>query len=75
MELHDLDERKARETMDKRDGGRARLLKRHFRVNIDDPLLYDAVWNTGSSSFDAIADSIISMLKERTAQHLVDHPL
>lgn len=68
MEVHDVDERKAAELTDKSDSGRARLLKRHFRVDIDDPLLYDAVWNTGTSSFDAIAESIVALLKERAGR-------
>ena len=67
MELHDVDEKKATELIDKSDSGRARLLKRHFRVDIDDPLLYDAVWNTGTASFANIADAIIAMLRERAA--------
>ena len=71
MEWHTVDERKAAELMGKADNGRARLLKRHFRVDIDDPLLYDAVWNTGVVSFEAIAESIVALLKERAANHLV----
>lgn len=67
MELHELNEKKAREWIDKHDGGRARLLKRHFKVDIDDPLLYDAVWNTGSASFGAIAKAIIVMLRDQAA--------
>ncbi|MDJ0497542.1 MAG: cytidylate kinase-like family protein [Acidimicrobiia bacterium] len=69
MELHGVDERKATELMDKSDNGRARLLKRHFRVNIDDPNLYDAVWNTATVSFEAIAESIVVLLKERAASN------
>ncbi len=65
MELHSLSEKKARESIDKHDGGRARLLKRHFRVNIDNPLLYDAIWNTGSASFEAIAAATVALLRER----------
>lgn len=68
MELHELNEKKATELTDKYDSGRARLLKRHFKADIDDPLRYDATWNTGSASFEAIADSIIVQLKER-AEH------
>ena len=67
MELHDVDERKATELMDKSDSGRARLLKRHFKVDIDDPLRYDAVWNTAEVSFNAISESIIALLRERAA--------
>jgi cytidylate kinase len=69
MELHGVDERKATELIDRSDSGRARLLKRHFRVDIDDPLLYDAVWNTGVVSFDAIAESMVALLRERAARH------
>ncbi|MDJ0955177.1 MAG: cytidylate kinase-like family protein [Acidimicrobiia bacterium] len=65
MELNDLSEKKATELIDKHDSGRARMLKRHFRVNIDDPLLYDAVWNTAQVAFDDIAESIATMLETR----------
>lgn len=68
MELHGVDERKAKDLIDKSDSGRARLLKRHFRVEIDDPLLYDAVWNTAEVSFEAIAASIIAVLKDQAAR-------
>jgi len=67
MDLHDVNEKRATELIDKSDNGRARLLKRHFRVDIDDPLLYDAVWNTATASFESIADSIIVMLQERAS--------
>ena len=69
MELRSLDEKKARESMDKHDGGRARLLKRHFRVDIDDPLRYDAIWNTGSASFEAIAAATVALLKQRATEY------
>ena len=67
MEMNNLTEKQATESIDKHDSGRARMLKRHFRVNIDDPLLYDAVWNTGQTSFDDIAASIATMLESRAA--------
>lgn len=67
MDLHGVNEKRATEIIDKSDNGRARLLKRHFRVDIDDPLRYDAVWNTATASFESIADSIIVMLRERAA--------
>ncbi len=68
MDLRGVNERKAMELIDKSDNGRARLLKRHFRVDIDDPLRYDAMWNTGTASFDSIAEAIITMLRERAAK-------
>lgn len=69
MELHQVDERKATELIDKSDSGRARLLKRHFKVDIDDPLLYDCMWNTAEVSFEAIAESIVALLRERAAAY------
>jgi len=67
MELHNHSEKKATEAIDKHDSGRARLLKRHFRVNIDDPLLYDAIWNTANAPFEEIAESIVILLRHRAA--------
>lgn len=65
MELHNHSEKKATEAIDKHDSGRARLLKRHFRANIDDPLLYDAIWNTGNVPYEEIAESIVILLRSR----------
>ena len=65
MELYGFSEKKAIESIDKHDSGRARMLKRHFKVNIDDPFLYDAVWNTSQVAFEDIADSIATMLETR----------
>ncbi|MCP3993549.1 MAG: cytidylate kinase-like family protein [bacterium] len=69
MELYGTSEKKAINSIDKHDSGRARMLKRHFRVNIDDPLLYDAVWNTSQVAFEDIADSIATMLETRAAAY------
>jgi cytidylate kinase len=65
VEYYNIPEKEALDQMDRRDSGRARMLKKHFRVNIDDPLLYDAVWNTGHASIEEIADSITAMLSRR----------
>jgi len=67
MELHGHDQKKALNAMDRHDSGRTRLLKRHFRVNIDDPLLYDATWNSGAVSFESIAETIVTVLRDRAA--------
>jgi len=65
IELHNLSEKEAVTWIDRHDSGRARLLKRHFRVDIDDPLGYDAVWNTGQVHTEDISDCIIGLLRER----------
>ena len=67
MELESVDEREAREIAGRRDAARARLLRRHFRADIADPLLYDTVWNTGLASFEEIAEAVAEMLRHRAA--------
>jgi cytidylate kinase len=65
VEMDGISEKEAIESIEKHDSGRARMLKRHFRVNIDDPLLYDAIWNTSVASVEEIADCIVTMLQTR----------
>jgi cytidylate kinase len=67
MQLYGLTEKEAISSVDRHDSGRARLLRRHFRVNIDNPLLYDAIWNTGRVPLEDVADSIIALLHTRAA--------
>ncbi len=67
MELHQLDEKRARELTHKHDAGRARLLKRHFKVDVDDALLYDVTWNTSRVTPQAIAHAITAVLRDRAA--------
>jgi cytidylate kinase len=67
MELYDINERKARSEARNIDGHRARLLRAHFEVDIDDPLGYDAVWNTGSASMSEIAEATAATLRRRAA--------
>jgi cytidylate kinase len=67
MEYYDLDERAARDKARRVDESRARLLKAHFRVDIDDPTRYDAVWNTGRAPIETIAESIAAGLRHKVA--------
>jgi len=63
MAHYDLDEKAARLEARRIDTARARLLKAHFRVDIDDPTRYDTVWNTGRVSVELIADSVVAVLR------------
>ena len=65
MRLLNQDEEESRKAVRKQDHDRARLLKSYFQVDIDDPLQYDVVWNTGAVSFDVIAESIIGLIEQR----------
>ncbi len=53
------------------DAGRGRFLKTHFHKDIDDPLLYHLVINTGSISYDTaanlICDAALSLQARRAA--------
>jgi cytidylate kinase len=62
-EFYGLEERAARNEASRLDGYRARLLKRQFKVDIDDPLLYDATWNTAEAPIEGIADSVVALLR------------
>jgi cytidylate kinase len=68
MHLHGMDHKAARAATESQDEGRARLLRRHFRVDINDPLLYDATWNTALVPCEAIAESIIATLHHRVVE-------
>ncbi len=64
-ELEDLTERKARAEVRRRDDARARLLKTHFNVDINDPAGYDLTWNTGTCTSEEMVDTIVTMLGHR----------
>lgn len=67
MEVYELDRRKARSYTHQLDTNRARLIKTHFGVDIDDPDHYDAVWNTGSASIEDIATATAALAQARIA--------
>lgn len=69
VQLLGRSEEETKRIIHKQDQDRARLLKSHFRADIDDPLLYDAVYNTGVVSFEAIAHAIIAIIKQRVKEH------
>ncbi len=66
-QLLDVGEEEARAAVKKQDSDRARLLRTYFQREIDDPLLYHAVWNTELVSITAIASSIIGLIKDKVA--------
>ena len=55
----------AHKILQKNDWDRAQLVKRYFHQDIDDPLLYDAIWNTDRVPFEEIAKSTILLIKSR----------
>ncbi len=68
--LHGLGLAEAERRLEERDAARALLVKRHFLRDIDDPLLYDAVWNVETVAPPSIAAAVIGLVKERCAERL-----
>jgi cytidylate kinase len=65
-QLFGTSELEAREAVKTQDRARAALVRTQFHRDVDDPLLYDAVWNTDAVAFDTIARSIVAMITQRT---------
>jgi cytidylate kinase len=65
MASRGLDEREARSDISKRDADRARMVKRHFNADIQDPLGYDATWNVASTTYEEIADAVADLVRHR----------
>jgi cytidylate kinase len=72
MDYYELGERAAKDKAAKLDASRARLLKSHFGVEIDDPTRYDAVWNTGQVPIELIAESVTLLVRRMVVADLVD---
>jgi len=53
------------------DRDRAKLVRIHFRRDITDPLLYDAIYNTDRLPLDLIAQIILSIVNTKVDQ--TDH--
>lgn len=74
MDRYGLDEKAARAEARRIDTSRARLLKSHFKVDIDDPTRYDATWNTGSVSIDLIAESVVAAFRHMASVTPAERP-
>ena len=60
-----IDRQAALELIQKEDGGRERYLKRYFKADINDPLLYHATINTDKISYDETARMIADLVLKR----------
>jgi cytidylate kinase len=58
-EYYGMSLRQARAFCSSQDRGRSRYFKKYFKANIDDPLLYHLVINTGLVSYDDAARLIV----------------
>lgn len=62
-----IDKAAARVMLKKQEADRHKLLRTYFNKDVDDPLLYDAIWNSESADMHEIAASVITMIKRRAA--------
>lgn len=65
MKRFKLNKEDAREAVLKQDADRRKLIKLFFHRDIEDPLLYDMVWNTGKVGLDVITGATIDLIKAR----------
>lgn len=65
MKRFKLTKANAEKAIEKQDSDRAKLLQNFFHRDIDDPLTYDIVWNTGSVELPEISKSIIEIMRNR----------
>ena len=57
--FYEMTQKEAREFCVREDLGRARYLKKYFKSDINDPLLYHLIINTGLVSYDEAAELIV----------------
>ena len=66
MKRFKLNKDDARKAMIKQDADRRKLVKLFFHRDVNDPLLYDMVWNTGRVGLDVVVSSILNLIKQRS---------
>ena len=66
QELHHLSKKAALRLIQREDRGRERYLKRYFKTDLEDPLLYHLVINTDLVSYDDAARIIADAVLKRT---------
>jgi len=65
MKRFKLGKEAAVKAIDKQDSDRRKLIKLFFHRDIENPLLYDAVWNTGKVPLEVVTRATIDMIRER----------
>lgn len=68
MKRFKLTREEARLAITKQDADRAKLIRIFFHRDVNDPLLYDVVWNSGTVSMDSIAASTIELIQARATR-------
>jgi cytidylate kinase len=71
MKRFKLGKEEASKTIDKQDSDRRKLIKLFFHRDIENPLLYDAVWNTEKVPLELITRATIDMILERQRKRIL----
>jgi cytidylate kinase len=66
-----LDAARAKERIQLKDGDRSRYLQTVFHRDVNDPMLYDLVINTGVLSLDRAVDLIVLALEDKAQMFLL----
>lgn len=69
-----MTENHAREMIHEQDKAREKLVKIYFGKNIEDPLLYDAVWNTDTVPMETLAKLTVTMIREKAIHAVQQEP-
>jgi cytidylate kinase len=56
-------ESEARRVVEQRDQSRAALVRSHFQRSVEDPQLYDVMWNTSTISLPSVADATLRLVE------------
>lgn len=69
-----VDEKEARKRVVNRDSRREAFVKQAYQSDINDPLHYDMVINTGNLSIDAAARAVIKAMRKNTGRTVPPEP-
>ncbi|MCM8794240.1 MAG: cytidylate kinase-like family protein [Candidatus Omnitrophica bacterium] len=68
QDLLGIGQQQAKKIVAEQDAARRQLVKECFGKDIDDPLLYDAVWNTEKIPMPVIVEMTMEMIKRKAAE-------
>lgn len=68
MKTKALDKDAAKREIMRIDKERMHFVRDYFMHDIDDPLMYDVVWNTSAEPIEYLASTIVSMIKQKADQ-------
>jgi cytidylate kinase len=68
MKRFNMNKEDAQKAVLEQDTSQRKMISKVFDKNVDDPLLYDAVWNTSRVEMHEISRSIIDIIRDRAKQ-------